>query len=313
VTKKNRIRSQRPDHLLIPLDGSRAAERAVPIACVLAQHLQTPVTIVHVFESVKELASFALDDINWSARAEPRAVVRPPAALRESVAKLEQAYLNVQIIGRVGNAAEEIIREAVETPGSWVVMTSLGSSGMSRLILGSVARSVVRAAVCPVVLVPNGVPKTPTDEQSSLSRISVFLDGAEDAEITICAAAGIAEAFDAQIELVRVAETMVDDTDASDPEALKWETPVRAEVEHYLGSVAGACSALKAPVKTVTLAGNASVQVLRYVDRASPDIVGLAVRKRSGIERWTYGSLSEKLLDKLTVPLLLVPTRSDED
>jgi nucleotide-binding universal stress UspA family protein len=309
----DQIRSKRPAHLVIPLDGSRAAERAVPVVRDLAGELHVPVTVIHVFESVKELAVVAEDNIDWSSRAEPRAHIRPPAAIRGSVEQLRSADLDVEVIGRVGTASEEIIREVTEHDGIWVVMTTLGSSGVKRLLLGSTARAVIRAAVCPVLLVPEGVPREgATNHVASTSRIAVFLDGEQDAEESICSAAAIAEAFNVEIDLVRVAETMVDELDYHDPESEKWDAPARAEVDHYLGTVADACTTFSTPINCVTLSGSPKVQIFRYVEAVNPDIVTLAIRKRSGIERWTYGSLADKLLDTLTVPLLLVPARSED-
>src|SRR5262249_14919607 len=52
-----------------------------------------------------------------------------------------------------GDAAEEIIRTAGELGCSLIVMSTHGRTGLSRLLMGSVAESIVSKADCPVLVV----------------------------------------------------------------------------------------------------------------------------------------------------------------
>ena len=54
---------------------------------------------------------------------------------------------------RFGRAADEIVIQAKDDEVELIVMGSHGRSGISHLLVGSVAESVVRHAPCPVLVV----------------------------------------------------------------------------------------------------------------------------------------------------------------
>jgi universal stress protein A len=56
---------------------------------------------------------------------------------------------------REGDAAAEILQEAVEAGADLIVMGSHGRTGLGHLLLGSVAEAVLRRAPCPVLTVKN--------------------------------------------------------------------------------------------------------------------------------------------------------------
>jgi nucleotide-binding universal stress UspA family protein len=306
------IVSKRPHRLIVPLDGSAAADRAMPVAREIAQRLEIPVSVVHVFSNVKQLNVAARGMIDWTDQAEPRAAIQPPASIRDAVSVLKRDGIHVDIIGRVGEAGREILQERALHPDAWIVMTSLGSSGVRRLFLGSVARAVIRSASCPVLLVPSRDVIDAKDITISRLKIAVCLDGETNAAPSICAAASLAEAFDMELDLVRVAETFRDSAHEATEEEKRWELPARAEVEAYLGRVARACVNVRTTINQVCLSGSPAVQILNYVRAESPALVTISTQPRSGIERWTYGSMAEKLVDSLPVPLLLVPTSDSQ-
>ncbi len=63
-------------------------------------------------------------------------------------AEYDQVHLHVS----VGDAATEITHYAKENQISLIVIPSHGRTGMSRLLMGSVAERVVRLAPCPVLV-----------------------------------------------------------------------------------------------------------------------------------------------------------------
>ena len=313
VDEANGIVSEIPELLILPLDGSRAADRAVPAVRDIASQLGIVVRVVHVFQSIKQLRSLAVDNIEWSEDAEPRAVIRSPASIRQAITEMTHAGLDVEIIGRVGDPAVEITRESSSTSGAWVVMSTLGSSGIRRLFLGSTARAVIRASSRPVLLVPSQLSDDDYVERKLRERVAVFLDGSAQAESAICYAAGLAEAFSLDLDLVRVAETYLDDPAQHGREYASWEETARAATEGYLDKVSRACRRIQVPLNRVVLSGSPRVQLIEYVRRESPNLVAIATRKRSGVERWTYGSLAERLVDSLAIPLLLVSVQQPDD
>jgi nucleotide-binding universal stress UspA family protein len=73
--------------------------------------------------------------------------------LNERVATAETLGVSASQVVKVGLPGSEIVKTAEEEKADMVVMGTHGRSGLSRLLLGSVAERVIRAAPCPVLTV----------------------------------------------------------------------------------------------------------------------------------------------------------------
>jgi nucleotide-binding universal stress UspA family protein len=75
--------------------------------------------------------------------------------LRAELSRLQPRDPNVSVehILQAGEPVEEILRVARERHCDLIVMGTHGRTGLSRLLMGSVAEAVVRTASCPVVTI----------------------------------------------------------------------------------------------------------------------------------------------------------------
>ncbi len=149
--------------VIVPLDGSDHARGALPVATELARRLNLPVRLVMAIDT-PSLASGGLgmgagvgvglegDDLFAQVQEEATAVL--DEAGRDAAA----AGVAVETATLIGSAGDAIIGDARST--DLVVLTSHGRSGISRLLMGSVAEQLVRGARGPVLLVPS--PGRPT-------------------------------------------------------------------------------------------------------------------------------------------------------
>ena len=141
-----------PTRILVPVDFSAESARAVDYAVALAAKLAASVELVHVVED--PIASGA-----WGAQAYVLNVAWLIAELEEDarrrLASIEAEYATrgVPISTRVvsGSAARTIVAIAEGERCGLIVMGTHGHSGVSHLLLGSVAERVVRTAPCPVL------------------------------------------------------------------------------------------------------------------------------------------------------------------
>jgi nucleotide-binding universal stress UspA family protein len=156
--------------VVVPLDGSALAERALADAEDLARLAGAPLHLVRVVDP-NRLDHFGLDKFVT------------PSALGEKVGEAERAaaaYLE-QIGGtfrerapsvdaevRRGTAAMGIV--AVVQPGDLIVMSTHGRSGPGRWLLRSVAEAVVRQAPVPVLLV-RAQPATPASAEADCASL----------------------------------------------------------------------------------------------------------------------------------------------
>lgn len=157
-----------PVRILVPLDGSGLAERALPVAVTLARGMSLP---LHLARAV------GLDAVRATIREQRMAEAEKPASQRaehtyeEAVAITEErvtAYLAETAARLEGDVAEVktgllhgtpvfALLEATQ-PDDLVVMTSHGRQGFGRWVLGSVAEKLVRESRAPVLLVPTREP-----------------------------------------------------------------------------------------------------------------------------------------------------------
>ena len=130
-------------HILVPVDGSETSTKAVVKAVGLAKAFGSVVTVLYVidpypFTGVGADFAYGQDQYLNAARAEAG------AAIEAANSRLQQA--GVQVDSRVveSHAVWRGILEAAETVGAdLIVMGSHGRRGLERLVLGSVAQSVL--------------------------------------------------------------------------------------------------------------------------------------------------------------------------
>ncbi len=134
--------------ILVPLDGSPLAEAILPQVTGLSHALGAEVILLrvalaHTFPGV--------DPIHL-ADEEVRVVEEAEAYLATAAERLVREGVNAKTAVRYGQPAAEIIDHAAVEKADLVAMSTHGRSGLSRLVMGSVAEEVVRKAKIPVLL-----------------------------------------------------------------------------------------------------------------------------------------------------------------
>jgi nucleotide-binding universal stress UspA family protein len=148
------------EHILVPTDLTKRAEAAIAYATSLATALGARLHLVHVLEEPFTTAGpyeFALPDT--PARREYR-YQRAHERLAETAA-LAPTWLAVTTEIRVGAAADEIVKAAIDYGADLLVMTTHGRSGIDHIVKGSLTERVLRRARCPVLAVQQ--PERPLD------------------------------------------------------------------------------------------------------------------------------------------------------
>ncbi len=122
--------------ILVPLDGSPLSDEAVPVAAGLAKQFGARIDLIHVFKKRKH----------------PNELAQPPRPLDHATQLLRRDGFDVHPDFLEGDAADGILAAAADHSADLIVMESHGRTGLSRLVLGSVAEGVVRRAPVPVVV-----------------------------------------------------------------------------------------------------------------------------------------------------------------
>ena len=143
-------------HLLVPLDGSKLAEKALPVAQALAEKFGSNLTLVRAIPDAPGFAKggdpTAHDQLFDQMRQQLSATVEEE--MEAYVAALTAQGLNASYQLAVGvSPLEGILQIAQEAGVDAIVMSTHGRVGMSRWLFGSVADEVLRQAHVPVVII----------------------------------------------------------------------------------------------------------------------------------------------------------------
>jgi nucleotide-binding universal stress UspA family protein len=304
-------KSAKETNILVPLDGSRFAEYAVPVALGLMGELTGHLKLVSVSS-------------NGHAAKESRISSISPEHVEPLDSELED-YLNHlgDVIERSTNAPVSRVVLAGKVPKALlefdrlshpdlIVMSTHGRGALSRAWLGSVADWLIRHMSTPVVLVhPEGQAECNVTEPKRVKRLLVPLDGSELAEGSLSWAERIMAASGASCILLRVANTSFP---AWSPNLHRGshDTSDYTEVsctqsQEYLDEVKARCSENGFEVDTmVEREGPGAVGILRCADETEVDLIVMASHGRGGLKRLLLGGVADKVVRAANVPVLLV-------
>lgn len=141
--------------ILVPLDGSALAERALIPASQWAKAFAAEILLLRVWQPsvyahdgfTGGLSLVELDDALQRAAEE---------YLRQKTRELEAQGVRVRWAAQLGSVADRILEAAEKRGANLIVMSTHGRSGIGRWVMGSTADRVLRTSSIPVLLVRSG-------------------------------------------------------------------------------------------------------------------------------------------------------------
>ena len=138
-------------HILAPTDFSDYSKRALSDALDLAQTFGAKLTLLHVVEPAPYLGEFTLPTMGEDLLGDLER--QASAELARVLPEAPQAPIAVTRAVIVGSPARTIVATAEATHVDLLVLATHGRTGLSHLLIGSVAERVVRTAPCPVLTI----------------------------------------------------------------------------------------------------------------------------------------------------------------
>lgn len=316
------------ERMLVPLDGSLRAERAIPAAARLARASGGSVVLLRGVSLAPEAVPYpAVDPGTIQAIIDADvAEAKDYVGRMTRLSSLVGVHVATEVI--VGQPAATILSVAETQHSDLIVLCSHGYTGMKRWVLGSVAEKVVHHAPVPVLLLREGGPAlvgTPPHAEGPL-RALVPLDGSAQAKAALVPAAQLVAALSAPgpgaLHLTRV--VVLPDAakiSTSEREAVmhKAKEYLRTTVEHlHAGLVAPPVADLKLAITwSVTIDDDIASGIIRVAEDGeethgvgiadSSDLIAMVTHGYSGFQRWTLGSVTGRVLQATRLPLLIVP------
>jgi nucleotide-binding universal stress UspA family protein len=294
--------------IVVPVDGSPLAERALPYAITLARTAGARLRLVRVHEPwpVDERAMMPGNEL-----AETQVRHAEQGYLREQARRIEAATGTKPDVSLLtGPAAASLARFAVRRGVDLIVMTTHGRGGLSRSWLGSVSDGLVRRMRVPLFLVRASESAAPAGEVR-IRRVLVAVDGSEPAEEAVTQAATLCAAMNAECAIIRVVTPpthLIAPYIPDSPEISKARMEERtADAEAYLGELLSRFPALASTRTEAVRGDDVATSILRSARNLDADVIAIGTRGRGRAARFILGSVADKVIRTSDVPVLVCP------
>lgn len=301
--------------ILVPLDGSLLAERALPVALDIArraggkvQLLRTHVPLAIVGATAEAVFTQDMLEADDSLRDRAQRYLEEKA---HNLAKDWGVEVNASVVD--GSPGACIVEAADESNAGLIVMTTHGAGGFAPGWLGSVCDAVIRHSHRPVLALPEN------DEHAGVAfvpkKIAIALDGSARADGIIPMARDLALLFGASVNVVRMVAPYIPSdvssiitTERPDPYGIDAQAlAAKDAIDEVVKGLGDA--GLKAHA-TVRVEISPVKAILAHIAETDADILALATQGR-GLSRLIVGSVADKLIRGAKRPVLVIRPMKD--
>ncbi|MBV9895067.1 MAG: universal stress protein [Chloroflexi bacterium] len=294
--------------LIVPLDGSALAERALPYGIRLAQSGKGKLILMR---AVLAPAPRTLDGAGME-RDQAEAIAEAEQYLADMAESISGQVAEVQTVAPYGRAAAKILETASHLQADAIVMATHGRTGLSHLLYGSVTEAVLAESALPVCVVyarPGEAPAPPFSPYSARVLVPQDFSGYD------------APAVHAALEIVGTRGELVLMTAVTPPDRVAYdemghvlayldqqEEADKLQARDYLETIAAALRERAEPiqVKIDVRVGDPATGISMAALDEGADLIVMATHGRTGLRRAVLGSVAGKVLRSATTPVMLV-------
>lgn len=288
--------------ILVPLDGSPLAERALIHVERLAPPGSAELILVSVIETYRY--SYAATDMAFH---DTVSHVRhfTERYLVEQRRRFEALGYAVETYMMDGDAAQGILKVADEVGADLIAMTTHGRAGVRRWTLGSVAERVLRSAEQPVWLVRESTRVIPLNE---MARILVPLDGTRAAQQAVAQAQQLAQQSGAEVWLLRAIPERSNrsPTLVAEERESQFFQMLQHHAEADLATATEALTAAGIACETLVIPGEPAHVIAEKAITENVDCIVMTSHVRQGMDRLIYGNVADEVMRRCDCPMLLI-------
>lgn len=279
------------DDILIPTDGSDEADVAVDHGIELAKRYDATVHVLHV---VNLVSLGQISDVQPAKDAGQRIVATVGNRVEDNDVSLETDV-------RSGIPHVEILEYASHNDIELIAMGRQGQGRLEEFFIGSVTTNVIRKADVPVLtvrMVDNGGLYCPYE------NILAPTDGSPTATNAAETAIELTDRYDATLHILSVVDTQPLGFDVRSELAQDEleEDAERAIDEIEVQAKKGGLSAVQTSVEH----GRPYQTIRTYVAENEVDLVVMGTHGRTGVDRLFLGSVTKRILQTVSVPVVTV-------
>jgi len=292
-------------YLLVPLDGSAAAETAVWHAAALVGALGDGLLLLQVLETPQLPSESTSRDLDW------RLLQAESAAYLRSVAeRLAEASVEATCVVETGSAAAQIVRHARRDDVALVVMAAHGRGEADAFDLGGTTHKVLSLAPASVMVVRRG-PDAGPPRQIGYRRLLVPLDGSPAGEWALGLAAAVARQQQATLLLLYLVPEARPAWERLPPsgeesELLQRLAALQADrAAHYLSEMEARLAHTDLRVHSrVGRAAQVADGIQAVASDEGVDLIALAAHG-SSCAPFPYGTVAQRLLAACRLPIVV--------
>ncbi len=282
--------------VLIPLDGSELSDGVLPQVRALFGTRPVELALLRVLEG--RVSPYEERGARTDQLGEGDFKLRREAA-RAHLARLADQLGATRVVTTIahGDPTARILERIAQLGPDLVAMATHGRSGASRWLRGSVAERILRRCPVPLLMAKPGTDPEPVRPRSIL----VPTDGSAWAGSVVPVLVGLVAPEGVEVTLLRVA-----------PDRSGGEEALQAVYEADLDDDRVRLFQAGFRVRVRVAFGDPAATILDIADQGH-DLIAMTTHGRSGLGRWIYGSVAERVIRRCAHPLLLIRVAAGEE
>lgn len=301
--------------ILVPLDGSRTAEHALPWARSLSRRTGAAVRLARVRRippapmAGEGMTTYDPDPYTYITKEEDEYMA---AAAKSWLDPESETTLTGVLLEPNDSIAGTLIQYAEIVTADLTIMTSRGHGPVSRFLFGSVADEYLRRAPGPTLLIQGDAATVPDPSvEPRVCRVIVPLDGSDLSEQAVTPALTLFDWYGCEITLLLVLDAVEDIRQLMERVegsiSHRWTAQTAAPIAgEYLQRVADRLRRETSKVRTKVVEHGPAADVILFEATDPTTAIALATHGRGGLTRMIFGSVADKVVRGAIGPVLIV-------
>lgn len=272
--------------ILVPTDFSAYAYTATDYAVALAAKTNAELILVHACELLDTRYSSNKAITKEHNKHATTELQQKLTALKNEIKKT--ADIQVTTMLYEGNTVETILQAAKDFEADFIIMGTLGNTGLKTTIFGSKTAAVIKRSNVPVLAIPEGA------EIKDFKKILIAINNPKEDLNILNPVFELADLFNAQIHLVAYTGENYDA-----PEFIEHTRNINTIEEKLKRQHPGL------QITADHLTGNHFVDTLQqFIQKKGIDVITMITHDRHGMQNLLSNSMTRKMSYHTTVPLL---------
>ncbi len=297
--------------VLAPLDGSPAATERLRDIGALCKYFGAELVLLTVIDARQRAAMIV--DLPTGPVTSRGGMIDPEDLDRRARIYLDRALVILSRAG-IGVSSEQlegdvdvtILRAASKHECDLIAISPSTHQTSRRIFIGSTTARLLHSSPIPVFVVSegSGVPFSSTRRKKAGSgTVLVPLDGSRDAEAPLAFASTLAGNISAKLKLASIAPPAFEAGEAGELEL----RDTLADIDSYLDHLVRFATGHGAQADYEIATGDPAMEFIKMANRLQNPTVVISTRRRSAASRRLVGSFTDRVAQKLTHPLFVVP------